>query len=965
MVRYDAFVSYSHELDSKLAAAVRVALHKLAKPWYRVRAVSVFLDQSSLSANPALWPAIEQALSRSTYFLLLASRHSARSPWVQREVEWWLRHRSVDTLLVLLTDGDLVWNAEQRDYDWEKTTALGRAAAGAFQDEPLYVDFRWTRGEGIPDLSHPRFRSAILALAAPLHGRKPDEIDGEDVRQLRRTKRVAWGAAAALAVAFGIAVWQAILANQQRAEAQRAGMEARNQRDEAERQRKDAQSQRDEAIRQREMVLFRTLPFQARDLRERGQDRTLGGLLSLESLRRAPSLPAASEAWMSASLRMKEVGRCRCSGEFAVHPDGEWVAVVNGKGVDIWDATLQRRLRRLNTGAVSDSVKFSAKGSLIGVLGAPNVLDVWKTTDWKKVADGVRLRPAPRRHHEPEVAWQARSRRFRKLAFIGETERAVVYESALPGFTRDFYFSDPPSHGFIVDLRSGDQEPFAIPGNPLGGIRVSEDGRIAVVEAWGELDIKTEVFELAPRANESKLKWTVPEESPVAVSPTGAWVATRASDSINIRSTNHSGVMESITGVSDLSATQFAFGDSGMALLAYSPTSVRMFDLRKGLETGSADAEFATGGVVAQSGQVVYVADLVEGSSTLRALEPRMPVTLVDFDIADMLGGFAGETLIAGDERVASILTIESRSWSRDVHIRQTDRWACADVTGRWVAVTRDKLIQILDLNDRLGKPRTLVTPVAFSEVVVADNGHKIVGQADDQLFYWEGRDWRAVAKRAGDLSCSFTEFSQDFRWFTVFDVAQRVVEVYSTETWALIWQTKLKEIPGFFLHVASNQQGPWLALETAQGARIINLQTKKSTKEIKSTMKPVGAILSPQADRLALLDDGGIVSIVNVETGVEMIRFKLGFRPILATFTHDGRALRVLADGDVDFADDTSRAELWTLPANADELIRDGCDRIGRSLTPDEWSTHLPSVSYHETCTANSSTITNKPIAK
>src|SRR5215472_14444505 len=70
-MRYEAFVSYSHAVDGRLAPALQSALHRLAKPWYRLRALRVFRDKTSLSANPGLWPSIERALAESKFFLLL------------------------------------------------------------------------------------------------------------------------------------------------------------------------------------------------------------------------------------------------------------------------------------------------------------------------------------------------------------------------------------------------------------------------------------------------------------------------------------------------------------------------------------------------------------------------------------------------------------------------------------------------------------------------------------------------------------------------------------------------------------------------------------------------------------------------------------------------------------------------------------------------------------------------------
>src|SRR3954451_25183774 len=78
--RYAAFLSYSHRVDAELAPIIRQALQRFAKPWYRQRAVRVFLDEATLSANAALWGAIEQALLASEFFVLLASPDAARSP---------------------------------------------------------------------------------------------------------------------------------------------------------------------------------------------------------------------------------------------------------------------------------------------------------------------------------------------------------------------------------------------------------------------------------------------------------------------------------------------------------------------------------------------------------------------------------------------------------------------------------------------------------------------------------------------------------------------------------------------------------------------------------------------------------------------------------------------------------------------------------------------------------------------
>jgi hypothetical protein len=126
---YDAFVSYSHAADGRLAPALQAGLQSLAKPWYRRRALRVFRDKTSLSASPELWPAIERALAQARYFVLLASPEAARSSWVDREVQWWRTHQGRDRVLIVLTDGQLVWNQSIGDFDTDQTNAIPLACA--------------------------------------------------------------------------------------------------------------------------------------------------------------------------------------------------------------------------------------------------------------------------------------------------------------------------------------------------------------------------------------------------------------------------------------------------------------------------------------------------------------------------------------------------------------------------------------------------------------------------------------------------------------------------------------------------------------------------------------------------------------------------------------------------------------------------------------------------------------------
>src|SRR5437867_2214923 len=127
MMRYDVFVSYSHSGDDLLSERVQDGLQRFAKPWWRRRALNVFRDRTALSANPGLWSSIAAAIDDSRYFLMLASPDAAASPWVAREVAQWRAQHGSENLLMVLTDGEIVWDDDANDFDWPRTTALSAA----------------------------------------------------------------------------------------------------------------------------------------------------------------------------------------------------------------------------------------------------------------------------------------------------------------------------------------------------------------------------------------------------------------------------------------------------------------------------------------------------------------------------------------------------------------------------------------------------------------------------------------------------------------------------------------------------------------------------------------------------------------------------------------------------------------------------------------------------------------------
>ena len=204
---YAAFISYSHATDITTAVSLQRALQNLARPWYRLRALRIFRDETDLSASPEGWTAIESALDRSRFLILLASRNAAQSKWVSREVSYWLANRGHEQLLIALTDGDIVWNDAAGDFDWDSTSAISGDLSGSFAAEPLWVDLREQIQHDQLAPRQPEFQRSIARLAAPIHGVDVEQLVSEDRRQHRNTIRLASATVAILLALVMASLW--------------------------------------------------------------------------------------------------------------------------------------------------------------------------------------------------------------------------------------------------------------------------------------------------------------------------------------------------------------------------------------------------------------------------------------------------------------------------------------------------------------------------------------------------------------------------------------------------------------------------------------------------------------------------------------------------------------------------------------------------------------------------------------
>ena len=92
-------------------------------------------------------------------------------------------------VLIVVTGGTLKWDHLAGSFTPESTNALPAGLMHAFAEEPLFLDCHRARdGTTRFRMREPRFHEAVLQLAATLHNRLKDELDGADIRTRRHAR---------------------------------------------------------------------------------------------------------------------------------------------------------------------------------------------------------------------------------------------------------------------------------------------------------------------------------------------------------------------------------------------------------------------------------------------------------------------------------------------------------------------------------------------------------------------------------------------------------------------------------------------------------------------------------------------------------------------------------------------------------------------------------------------------------
>ncbi|WP_187285034.1 toll/interleukin-1 receptor domain-containing protein [Streptomyces sp. OR43] len=216
---YGVFLSYSGGRDRSWLPRLRQVIEKQSRPWYKPPRIRVFLDRTGVSIGPELWGKIEAGLDRSDWLVVLASPEARSSVWVDREIAWWLEHKSVHTVLLVVTAGQLVWDERRGDWDPHRSTALPARLGGKFEQQPV-----WKSVALLPDGDmgfSPDVEGVAFGIASVVRGLSEDELRSEGLRDTRRNLRTARAVAAALGALLLVASTLSVVAIRSRAEAAR------------------------------------------------------------------------------------------------------------------------------------------------------------------------------------------------------------------------------------------------------------------------------------------------------------------------------------------------------------------------------------------------------------------------------------------------------------------------------------------------------------------------------------------------------------------------------------------------------------------------------------------------------------------------------------------------------------------------------------------------------------------------
>jgi hypothetical protein len=167
-----------------------------------------------LGGRDDLWGSTINVMDRSRWLIVVLSRRAAASEWVDKEVAYWLQHRGPDHLMLVVAEGHLQWDEQNRRLDPHGSDVALPVLTEpwAYPSEPFYIDV----SQDAPwDIKAPTFRDKVSHLAAPIHGKSKYELASDDVREQRGSRRLRLAVLVTLVVLTIVSLTVAVVAVRQ------------------------------------------------------------------------------------------------------------------------------------------------------------------------------------------------------------------------------------------------------------------------------------------------------------------------------------------------------------------------------------------------------------------------------------------------------------------------------------------------------------------------------------------------------------------------------------------------------------------------------------------------------------------------------------------------------------------------------------------------------------------------------
>jgi WD40 repeat protein len=899
---YDAFLSYTH-VDRPVVSGIQKGLHQIGRRVGQLRALRVFRDDTDLTASPDLWGRITDALDRSRFLIATLSPRAAESHWVDKEISYWIEHRGLEQLMLVVAAGSLHWDEDTARFDPQTSDAAPPVLTkpGSVPFEPLFIDV----SDDAPwDHRAPNFRDKITALAAPIHGKPKDELASDDLREQRRFRRLRAAAVSGLVLLTVIAVAAAVIAVVQRQKAVRSLHDAVVAKLNAE----------------GAAMLAGTEPG--------GDTRALQEVLAANAIK--PDAVPILSAQMARFTTQKLVDTISSVSGLAYSPDGTRVATAQGDGsVRQWDSTSGKPVGTPvgeRTGRMH-AVVYTPDGRTIasaGGDGALRLIDI----------DTGALRN-PHLVHLGIIACIAVAPDG-KTVVTGGIDGSVRYWDAHTGA---LLASDTDNSQQVNDVR------FDRAGNLFAVSRV--DGSVAIHDAKTR-ERHSPIISVKNRDGSPGSVWRV------AFSPDGHSIAVGADD-LQLWDVDNKSLIRSIrvgpARMYTVNAVAFS-PDGDRVVTGRNDGAVQLWETESGAQLGQAmtghtgqvvDAEFSA------DGQKIATASL---DGTLRFWSSVVGQTVHGAG-ADVAFSPDGQQFAAASDYLVVLWDAKSGrqrntllpAGNGAVHFRYLD-------DGRIVAATDDGTVQIWDANAKQPVSPLVHLDIAQGTVLFAFSGDgRVVATGDTHsgtVQLWDVATGRARGramedKDIGAVGC--LEFSPDGNRLAVGGFGVRLWNTGTTQPEGPVLLSG--QAVGLAVSVAFSRDGKVLA--AGMGDSSVELWDPQSRKTLPPsplrghTSQILSMAFGP-GPQLATVADDGTLRLWDSLTG------KPAAAPLVSTdilysvaVSPDGRLAAVGRIDDVDAATTVS-------PARADPAQL--CDKLVANMSHKQWRDWVsPALDYQTLC--------------